>query len=85
MEGNADLDAFVQKFMLAESKDGITWTTFKSDLGVDKVGVVEMFLTTTPLPTDDNNDKNDDYSSGSNNNKLSTGNNGSNNCHAEQQ
>ena len=37
MLGNADLNAFVEKFKLAESKDGILWTMLKSELGTDKV------------------------------------------------
>jgi hypothetical protein len=44
MQGNADLDAFVKKYVLAESENGLTWTTMKTNLGADKVGKLETFL-----------------------------------------
>lgn len=37
IKGNADLNAFVKKFKLAESKDGVTWITVKTGTGADKV------------------------------------------------
>ena len=37
IKGNADLNAFVKKFKLAESKNGMTWITVKADSGADKV------------------------------------------------
>ena len=37
IKGNADIGAFVRKFLLAESKNGITWTTVKSSTGGDMV------------------------------------------------
>jgi hypothetical protein len=44
MEGNPDLNAFVEKFMLAQSEDGISWTTLKNTLGNDKVSFCKVHI-----------------------------------------
>jgi hypothetical protein len=44
MEGNPDLNAFVEKFMLAQSEDGISWTTLKNTLGRDKVSFCKVCI-----------------------------------------
>lgn len=50
LRGNADIDAYVKKFMLAESKDGVEWITVKTSTGADKVWKITTLLLTPMLP-----------------------------------